>query len=178
LTSIEIMIRRTAVFEYYTCRKLSPKKIVEILEKRGISGCSLPNIRRDIHTMDEWLPEIIKMQADSTLITAEVLGKMQVTQQRILNLAETADNSNAQVSALRASVDAINSEEDFRFKTGQIAAVPQRIEVKSDVSEDEFSRFIPVIVDMVMGEQVRRPKQGDDEAGPKEPLDPSHPKQS
>jgi NAD-specific glutamate dehydrogenase len=52
------------------------------------------------------------------------------------------------VSALRASVDAINSEEDFRFKTGQIAAVPQRIEVKSDVSEDEFSRFIPVIVDM------------------------------
>ena len=73
------MIRRTAVFEYYTCRKLSPKKIVEILEKRGISGCSLPNIRRDIHTIDEWLPEIIKMKADSTLITAEVLGKMQVT---------------------------------------------------------------------------------------------------
>jgi hypothetical protein len=172
------MIRRTAVFEYYTCRKLSPKKIVEILEKRGISGCSLPNIRRDIHTMSKWLPEIVKMKADSTLITAEVLGKMQVTQQRILNLAETADNSNAQVSALRASVDAINSEEDFRFKTGQIAAVPQRIEVKSDVSEDEFSRFIPVIVDMVMGEQVRKTKQGDDEAGPKEPLDPSHPKQS
>jgi hypothetical protein len=122
------MIRRTAVFEYYTCRKLSPKKIVEILVKRGISGCSLPNIRRDIHTMDEWLPEIIKMKADSTLITAEVLGKMQVTQQRILNLAETADNSSAQVGALRASVDAIIAESDLRIKTGQIIAVPEKVE--------------------------------------------------
>jgi len=178
LTSIEIMIRRTAVFEYYVCRKLSPKRIVEILEKRGLPGCSLPNIRRDINTMSEWLPEIANIKVNSNQAAAEMLGRIRVTQQRLLNLAETADNSSAQVGALRANVDAINAEVDLRIKTGQISAVPQRIEVKSDVSEDEFSRFIPVIVDMVMGEQVRRTKQGDDEAGPKEPLDPSHPKQS
>jgi len=169
------MMRRTTVFEYYTCRKLSPKRIVEILEKRGIPGCSLPNIRRDIQTMDEWLPGIIKMQADSTLATAEMLGKIQVTQQRLLNLGETADNSNAQVGALRANVDAINSEVDLRLKTGQISAVPQRFEVKSDVSEDELSRVVPVIVNLVMGEQVRTTKQGMAEEDTEEPLDPSHP---
>ena len=122
------MIRRTAVFEYYICRKLSPKKIAEILEKRGLPGCSLPNIRRDINTMREWLPEIVKIQEDSSQVTADLLGKIQVTQQRMLNLGETADNSNAQVGALRANVDAINAEVDLRFKTGQIHAVPEKVE--------------------------------------------------
>jgi len=118
LTSIDILHRRFLVFEFWACRHIPPKKIVEILEKRDIPGCSLPHIRRDIRTMSKWLPEIIKMKADSTLITVEVLGKMQVTQQRLLNLAETADNSNAQVGALRASIEAINLEADIRFKTG------------------------------------------------------------
>jgi hypothetical protein len=79
LTSIDILHRRILIFELWTCRHIPPKKIVEILEKRGIPRCSLPSIRHDIHTMSKWLPEIIKMKADSTLITAEVLGKMQVT---------------------------------------------------------------------------------------------------
>jgi len=86
--------------------------------------------------MKEWLPKIINMKADPTLITAEMRGKIQLTQQRLLNLAETADNSSAQVGALRASVDAINSEADFLFKTGQINAVPQRIEQKIEGSQD------------------------------------------
>jgi len=125
--------------------------------------------------MDEWLPEIVKLKVDSTQAAAEMLGRIRVTQQRLLNLAEMADNSSAQVGALRASVEAINSEADLRFKTGQISAVPQRFEVKSDVSEDELSRVIPVIVKMVMGEQVRATKQGMAEEDTKEPLDPSHP---
>ena len=78
--------------------------------------------------MKEWLPEIIKMKADSTLITAEMLGKIQLTQQRLLNLAETADNSSAQVGALRANVEAIVKETDIRFRTGQIVAVPEKVE--------------------------------------------------
>ena len=128
LTSIDILHRRILVFELWTCRHIPLKKIVEILEKRGVSGCSLPNIRHDIQTMKEWLPEIIKMKADSTLITAEMLGKIQLTQQRLLNLAETADNSSAQVGALRANVEAIVKETDIRFKTGQIIAVPEKVE--------------------------------------------------
>jgi hypothetical protein len=128
LTSLDILHRRILVFEFWTCRHIPQKKIVEILKKRELPGVTIKTVQRDIRTMDEWLPEIIKMKADSTLITAEVLGKMQVTQQRILNLAETADNSSAQVGALRASVDAIIAESDLRIKTGQIIAVPEKVE--------------------------------------------------
>jgi len=175
LTSIDILHRRILVFELWTCRHIAPKRIVEILEKRDIRGATIKTVRRDISTLKEWLPEIVKLKENSSQVTAELLGKHQVTQQRLLNLAETADNSNAQVGALRASVDAINAEVDLRLKTGQISAVPQRFEVSSDVSEDELSRVIPVIVNMVMGEQVRATKQGMAEEDTKEPLDPSHP---
>jgi hypothetical protein len=180
LTSIEIMMRRAAVFEYYVCRKLSPKRIVEILEKRGLPGCSLPNIRHDIYTMSKWLPEIVKIQEESAQVTSDLLGKMQVTQQRMLNLGETADNSNAQVGALRANVDAINAEVDLRIKTGQIHAIPIQVEFKGQVNEHGFSpgSFFAKYGDVLLDEVLRRRLQkdrGDDRQNHGEPVDPSHP---
>ena len=156
------------------------KMIVEILEKRDIKGATLRTVQRDIATMKEWLPAIIRMQVDSTLIMAEVLGKIQVTQQRLLNLGETADNSSAQVGALRANVDAITAESDLRFKMGQIHAVPTQVEVKEEVKRHVFSpeSFVTEYGDVFLDEVLRRRLQkdrGDDEENPGEPLDPSYP---
>jgi uncharacterized protein (DUF3084 family) len=157
LTSTDILHRRILVFELWTCRHIAPKRIVEILEKRDIRGATIKTVRRDISTLKEWLPEIIKLKENSSQVTAELLGKHQVTQQRLLNLAETADNSNAQVGALRASVDAINAEVDLRLKTGQISAVPQRFEVKSDVDvKGLIERAIPAIIENFMDAEAKQ----------------------
>jgi len=128
LTSIDILHRRILVFEFWVCRQIAPKKIVEILEKRNIRGANIKTVRRDISTLKEWLPEIVNLQEDSSQVIAEMLGKHQVTQQRLLNLAETADNSSAQVGALRANMESIIAESDLRFRTGQINAVPEKVE--------------------------------------------------
>ena len=182
LKNIDILHRRILVFEFWTCRHIPPKKIVEILKKREVPGVTIRTIQRDIRIMDEWLPEIIKMKADSTLIAAEVLGKMQVTQQRLLNLAETADNSSAQVGALRASVDAIIAESDLRIKTGQISAVPQRFEVSSDVDvQGLIERAIPAIIENFMDAEAKqlhgeiRPADEKPDEDDAEGLDPTHP---
>jgi hypothetical protein len=174
------MMRRAAVFEYYVCRKLSPKRIVEILEKRGIPGCSLPNIRRDIQTINKWLPEMVKVQEESAQVTSDLLGKIQVTQQRMLNLGETADNSSAQVGALRANVDAINAELDLRLKTGQIHAIPIQLEIKKDVIGHDLSpgSFFAKYGDVLLDEVLRRRLQkdwGTDRQDHEESVDPSHP---
>ncbi len=180
LTSIEVLYRRLLVFELWTCRRIPAKKIVEILEKRGIPRCSLPSIRHDILTMHEWLPEMVKLKDNSPQVIAELLGKHQVTQQRLLNLAETADNSNAQVGALRANMEEIIAESDLRIKTGQIQAVPIQVEVKKDVTEHGFSpgSFFTKYGDVLLDEVLRRRLQkdrGDDRQDHGEPVDPSHP---
>jgi hypothetical protein len=181
LTSIEILYRRLLVFEFWTCRHIPPKKIVEILEKRDIR-VNIKTIRRDIWTMNEWLPEIVKIQEDSSQVASDLLGKMQVTQQRMLNLGETADNSSAQVGALRANVDAINAEVDLRIKTGQINAVPQKIEVSSDVDiKGLIERAIPAIIENFMDAEAKqlhgeiRPANEKPDEDDAEGLDPSHP---
>jgi hypothetical protein len=182
LTSIEVLYRRLLVFELWTCRRIPAKKIVEILEKRGIPRCSLPSIRHDILTMNEWLPEIVKLKENSSQVIAELLGKHQVTQQRLLNLAETADNSNAQVGALRANMEEIIAESDLRIKTGQIQAVPTQIEVKSDVDvQGLIERAVPAIIENFMDAEAKQLhgeiRQADDkpDEDDAEGLDPTHP---
>ena len=54
----------------------------------------------------------------------------------------------------------------------QVGSVKQEIDVKHDVSDEQLARFIPVIADMVMGEQTRRADHPDDQEDPQEPLDP------
>lgn len=55
----------------------------------------------------------------------------------------------------------------------QVGTVKQEIDVKQNVSDEQLARFIPVIADMVMGEQARRADEPHDQEGSQEPVDPS-----
>jgi len=132
--------------------------------------------------MNEWLPEIVKLKENSSQVIAELLGKHQVTQQRLLNLAETADNSSAQVGALRANIEEIIAESDLRFKIGQINAVPQKIEVSSDVDvKGLIERAIPAIIENFMDAEAKqlhgeiRPADDKPDEDDAEGLDTAHP---
>jgi len=58
-----------------------------------------------------------------------------------------------------------------RFEQTLSGGLSQDVKVKQDVSDEQFAKFVPVIADMVMGEQARRANQPHDQEGTSELLD-------
>lgn len=181
MTSIDLIQRRLIVYEMWSLRKMSPKRIMQVLETRDIH-VSLRTIQDDIKTIYDWLPEIMGIKESGERVTSELVATLRVTQSRALNLAETADNDNAKVGALRATGEAVSREADIRLKTGLLSAVPQRIEVISNVDvEGLIERSIPAIIENFMDDEAKR-LHGEISSTDAEPdeddskrLDPTHP---
>ena len=173
MTSIDLIQRRLIVYEMWSLRKMSPKRIMQILETRDIH-VSLRTIQDDIKTIYDWLPEIMGIKESEERVTSELVATLRVTQSRALNLAETADNDNAKVGALRATGEAVSREADIRLKTGLLRAAPIQLELKQEISgfdEAKISRYIGTVVAVALEQETRDTDEEDDKADNTESVD-------
>jgi hypothetical protein len=177
-SNIEILQRRLKVFEYWAGRDLGPTEIQRLLAAEVKISVSLKTVKRDLATMDVWLPALTKLKEEGSAATAELLGTLRIIRQRALNLGTTADNASARVGALKAAGEAIGREMDLRLKTGQIRAVPAQVEVKHELKgfdADEISRYIGTIISVAMDHEARDTDKDDDKPDPTKPVDPKAP---
>lgn len=132
MTSIDIMARRSRVFELWA-QGLKPSDIQRIVsEEHDISERT---VREDLRTMKAWLPEIVNMQATSDEHAAKILATARLIRQRLMNIGETSTNAPMKVGAYSRSLAALKFEVEFLQSTGKVDKIPDKLEadVKGDL---------------------------------------------
>ena len=165
MTSIEIMARRLRVFELYS-QGLSPGEIYSFIEPEY--GCSRPTFNRDYRSMDKWLPELTKLKGDADAAGAKLLGRLEIAQQRLLQLSLTADSGSAKVGAAKGLVEAAMSEAKLRVDTGQLQQAPTKFihEVEGVELKGLDEAAVGAIVQNFMDDEARRLRQPEPDALP------------
>jgi len=161
VTSIEIMARRLRVFELYS-QGLSPREIfTQFIEPEF--GCSRPTFNRDLRSMDEWLPELTKLKDNVDAVSAKLLGRLEIAQQRLLRLTVTAGSGSAKVGAAKGLVEATMSEAKFRVDIGQLSQAPTKFvhEVEGIDLTGLDEDAVRVIIDNFMESEARRLRQAE-----------------
>jgi len=170
MTSIEIMARRLRVFELYS-QGLSPNDIfTNFIEPEF--GCSRPTFNRDYRSMDKWLPELTKLKGDADAAGAKLLGRLEIAQQRLLQLSMTAESGSARVGAAKGLVEAAMSEAKLRVDTGQLRQEPTKFvhEVEGIELKGLDEDAVGAIVQNFMDDEARRLRQAEPDTlqGPEE----------
>ena len=161
MTSIEIMARRLRVFELYS-QGLSPREIfTQFIDPEF--GCSRPTFNRDLRSMDKWLPELTKLKDNVDAVSAKLLGRLEIAQQRLLRLTVTADSGSAKVGAAKGLVEAAMSEAKFRVDTGQLRQEPTTIrhEVEGIDLRGLDEDAVGAIVQNFMDDEARKLRQSE-----------------
>jgi len=153
-----MMARRLRIFELWS-QNLPSKKIYPFIKREY--GVSEETFRRDLREMEEWLPRLLQIKGEAQKISAELLGRLRVAQQRLTQLAFTADNSSAQVGAAKGLVYAVMQEVDFRINAGQFTQAPIKVqqEVTGDVRlnwDEVLSRAAAAAARNVLDREARR----------------------
>ena len=128
------------------CRGLTDREISDHMKEEGYQWVSERTINKILNTVpEERVVEELKRLQLRTITTADVPLQLKY-RDRLL-------------------------EKMMPRRVEQVGSVKQEIDVKQNVSDEQLARFIPVIADMVMGEQTRRADHPDDQEDPQEPLD-------
>ena len=176
MTSLDILRRRRLIFQYWSQNITNGVTIQGLLRGQGIE-VSQETVRKDLRTMDEWLPEFVMFERDSEKsreATAQMLARVRLAQDRMSQLAFSAKGANAQVGAARTLLDAVRQEADLRARLGQIAPHTTREETEVNmnaVSDEDIARYVPVIVKLAMEKEVRTLDIDDDQTDSEEPVD-------
>ena len=125
MTSIDIMARRTRIFELYA-QGLTPVEIQKMVASEH--GVIERTIRDDLMKMDQWLPELVKMTATSDNRAAELLAMNQLIRRKLMNIATTSKNDPSRVGALKSAMDSIKNEMVFMQSLGKVDKVADRIQ--------------------------------------------------
>ena len=130
------------------CRGLTDLEISDHMKGEGYRWVSERTINKILNEVpEERVVEELKRQQLRTITTADVALQLKY-RDRLL-------------------------EKMIAKRVEQVGSFKQEIDVKQTVSDEQLARFIPVIADMVMGEQARGAGSPDDQEGAEEPLDTS-----
>jgi hypothetical protein len=133
-------------------------------------------VERDIETMEEWLPEIYKINENAEYASAKILGTLQLIQQNAINLGDTSPNPSARVGALRAATETLDKEIGFRLKVGQIKSVADKQEdIPVESIDADVSRFIYLIMRLGMEAEDGKPHTDDAASNNAKSVDPKGP---
>jgi len=140
MNSIEVMARRKLIFKYISLG-LAPADIHGLVEDKY--PCSLKTVRRDIMSLGNWLPELVKIdQGESDEVLVKILGGLQLAQDRLLQLSFDGDNSSSMVGAIRSFASVLLQEAQLRMDAGIIRRAPFRAEfVDTTMSPEELEEF-------------------------------------
>jgi len=163
--ALNIMRRRRLIFQYWSQNIMAPETIKELLEGQGIT-ISTGTIKRDLSSMEEWLPELVNIEGDEEEIKRvlnEKIARIQSMQDRLAQIAYAGDSSSAQVGAALGVMKAVREELDVRARMGQLS--PHTVGIKTEVEypaigEEELSRYIGVIVETALDFEARELNEG------------------
>ena len=149
MTSIDIMARRSRIFELYA-QGLTPVEI-----KRLVSAeyeVSERTIRNDLNEIDTWLPELVKMKATSDNRASELLAMNQLIRRKLMNIATTSKNDPSRVGALKSAMESIKNEMVFMQSLGKIDKVAEKVQA-------EVSGLAPVMISFHQDTELKYPEK-------------------
>jgi len=154
------MRRRRFVFQYWTQNITRPETIKTLLASQGIT-ISVGTIKRDLSSMDEWLPQLINIKGDEDEVQKvlnEKIARIVGMQDRLAQIAYSGDSSSAQVGAASGVLKAIREELDVRARMGQLN--PHTVKIDTEVGypvigEEALADYIGIIVETAMGIEAR-----------------------
>ena len=182
MPAIDILRRRRLVVQYWSQGITNAVTIKELLGQSPHDiDVSEETVRRDLRSMDKWLPELVELDKENKnldRILSEKFIRVQLIQERMTQIAYSGDKSAAQVGAGLGALKAVREELDIRARMGQIS--PQTLRLQQEVEkpvitvEDLIGEYGDVILDEVMRRRLQGDR-GEPEKGAGEPVDPPPP---
>lgn len=170
----KVLGRRLMVYLYHS-QGLNAVEITRFTQRAKFTA-SERTIRRDIESMDLWLPHLVNLKGEADKSAAKILGRLELGQQRLLQLAYSAGNPNAQVGAAKGLIEAAMKEADFRINAGQFTQAPFKADVEVSVPGFSIKGLLAEFGEPIIGEILRRrlgPDRGLPGPDPEESLDSS-----
>lgn len=150
---------------------LLPTAIVETVVAE--TGCSLSAAWRTWQARDKWKPLLIGVPEELGMGYVNLFSDLREIRRLGMNAYYIMTNEFARLQGLMRAADAATKEIKARQGLGISPRVPVKyeLEVTKHVDQDDIAEFIPVIVDLVLEEQLRATLPDDDQEDPEKSLD-------
>lgn len=138
MTSLDVIRRYRLILRFWTQNITNPVAIQELLARRPHNiEVSLGTIRKDLREIEEWKGSLVRMDMDEEEIKAvmtDMIAKVIVAQDRMMQIMYSGDSSSAQVGAAK-TLDSLVAKEAF-LRTGWGQMEPPELKIRQEVTFD------------------------------------------